>query len=154
MLDLNELGIDLKIIANRVKNAREFIGSVTQEELAELAGVSRHKIEKAEKGEEFPDLDTIKKIAAAYNYTWKKLLGLTEKQAKIIEEFYVSRSPVMTDDYTEEEKEIGRAAMEAARSIRLRRSRRKEKEKEDAESFLDDIFATGPIESHDGENFL
>ena len=65
--------INYKLIGKRIKEARTRLG-ITQEQLAELACISRQYIGMLEQGEKRPTLQTIVSLADALNITVDELL--------------------------------------------------------------------------------
>lgn len=67
-------------VGTRVRARREELG-LSQERLAEAAGVHRVTIVNVEAGESRPNVDTLVRLAAALNTTVGALLGETEAVA-------------------------------------------------------------------------
>lgn len=67
------------LISMNLKNLRKTRG-YTQEEVAELIGVSRQTIAKWESGETMPDMDSCLAVAKLYNTTLDSLVYASEKQ--------------------------------------------------------------------------
>ena len=51
---------------------------LSQEELAELANLSRNTVGKLERGESSPSIDTIERVANAFNMTFQELTDVTK----------------------------------------------------------------------------
>ena len=64
--------IGLKIMLERQKR------KLSQEELAELADLSRITIGKLERGESSPSVDTLEKVANAFGLTFAELTDITK----------------------------------------------------------------------------
>jgi transcriptional regulator with XRE-family HTH domain len=74
-------------INTNLKKLRQQKGS-TQEDLAEYIGISFQAISKWERGEAFPDITLLPKIAAYYNVTVDDLLGVGKiRQKEKVEEY-------------------------------------------------------------------
>lgn len=70
------------ICSNRIRDIRKFKG-ITQEELAELTGLSSMSIRRYENGERTPNENTLRKIAMALESSVKELLGIEEEDIQV-----------------------------------------------------------------------
>lgn len=68
------MDVDPKIIANRIKTKRVELG-LSQKNLAERVGVTPPAINRFEKGEKSPSVDTLLKLAKALGVSTDFLLG-------------------------------------------------------------------------------
>lgn len=68
------MNIDAKVIGSRIRNRRTQLG-LTQKELADQAGISPPAINRFEKGDKSPSIDTLVKLAKILGTSTDFLLG-------------------------------------------------------------------------------
>lgn len=89
-------------LANRLQKLRKEKG-YSQEQLADLLGISRQAVSKWERGEASPDTDNLIELAKLYNMSIDVLLGFKEEEPKQENKESISITPSSIDIIDEED---------------------------------------------------
>ncbi|MGG1554962.1 helix-turn-helix domain-containing protein [Paenibacillus ferrarius] len=106
----------MSVLGSRIKYLREKL-DISQKRLADALGITNIQVSRYETGDRKPDPDTIKKIAEFFDVSSDFLLGVTNDQMESNNETNSSTGRAFyggSDQYTEDELEIARAAAQAA----------------------------------------
>lgn len=104
-------------VANRLQQLRKAKG-LSQEELANILGLSRQAISKWERAETSPDTDNLICLARLYNISIDKLLDTTESTEEIKERIAQER----ISEVTNKDEEIENAEIEVQDDEQIRRN--------------------------------
>lgn len=104
-------------VANRLQQLRKAKG-LSQEELANILGLSRQAISKWERAETSPDTDNLICLARLYNISIDKLLDTSESTEEIKERIVQER----IDEVANRDEEIETVEIEAQNEVQIRKN--------------------------------
>ena len=81
---------------NRIKALRK-AKDITQEQLAEMIGISPQAVSRWECGTTFPDIMLLPRLAEVFNITTDELLGVNEKEKRQEIDFIISEAEKLID---------------------------------------------------------